>query len=266
MVARRNIAALCAALAALLILASGLPAMAASLVLTGEVTYRERIALPPQSRLKLTLLDVSGADSQTLVEAMAPLSGSGQVPLQFTFEINTNAIDPHRDYALVAEITSSGSLWFKNPIPLSLDPFHPPEPLLVMVNFVGVDARPNAAPPLVADLEVTTALLDTVWTVESMAESAAVFVSPITLTIAPDRRAGGVGGCNDYFAEAHLEGPDLSFGPIVASRKLCAASVMTGEAAYFEALSDVTAYELEDDHLLLLDRYGITVIRLVKAR
>ncbi len=109
-----------------------LPALADEITIEGEVTYREQIALPPQSNLKITLLDVSGADGREVVEADSAIAGSGQVPLEFTLRIRAQSLDSLREYALVAEITSGGALWFKNPVPLTIDPFNLPDQLLVV--------------------------------------------------------------------------------------------------------------------------------------
>ena len=54
----RIIAGLMSVLAAFTVL----PALAAPLTLSGEVTYRERIALPPNAVLSVQLLDLTDAD------------------------------------------------------------------------------------------------------------------------------------------------------------------------------------------------------------
>src|SRR5687768_11263426 len=58
------------------------PALAAKIGLSGEVTYRERIALPDMAVLKIELVDLALPD-RPRVSVSAP-TGAGQVPLAFT--------------------------------------------------------------------------------------------------------------------------------------------------------------------------------------
>ncbi|HEY8945211.1 MAG TPA: YbaY family lipoprotein, partial [Polyangiaceae bacterium] len=55
------------------------PVLAARVQLAGEVTYRERIALPTEAILKIELIDLALPD-RPRVSVSAP-TGAGQVPL-----------------------------------------------------------------------------------------------------------------------------------------------------------------------------------------
>jgi uncharacterized lipoprotein YbaY/uncharacterized membrane protein len=76
--------------------------------LSGTVTYRERIALPPGSIVQVQLIDVSGRDGQGVVLAGQMIAPSHQVPISFELEFDPAKIDPSRHYALRATISDPG--------------------------------------------------------------------------------------------------------------------------------------------------------------
>lgn len=79
------------------------PRSAASL--TGTVTYRERIALPPESRLVVTISDVSLADAPSVTISQNQITTAGnQVPISFTIGYERTLIRPGRTYAVSARI------------------------------------------------------------------------------------------------------------------------------------------------------------------
>ena len=76
-----------------------------SVTLTGTATYLQRIALPPDSRLVVTISDVSLADapSTTIAETETATEGR-QVPLPFSLTYDPARIEPRRTYAVSARI------------------------------------------------------------------------------------------------------------------------------------------------------------------
>lgn len=75
------------------------------------------------------------------------------------------------------------------------------------------------------------------------------------LTITFDKetnRFSGFGGCNTYFGTYTLEGDNLSFGPIAASKKLCHGEIGSTENHFFKTLIKVETYTLKDNKLSLM--------------
>ena len=66
------------------------PAFAAKVGLSGEVTYRERIALPDTATLRIELVDLALPD-RPRVSVSAP-TGAGQVPLAFTLTFEESVV------------------------------------------------------------------------------------------------------------------------------------------------------------------------------
>ena len=95
-------------------------ALAASLTISGEVTYLERIALPPQGTLRISLVDMTQPE-QPRIKAEGAIASPGQVPLTFRFNLDDKVIATDRSYGLRAEILSAGEVWFRNDTPLPLN-------------------------------------------------------------------------------------------------------------------------------------------------
>jgi putative lipoprotein len=80
---------------------------------TGTVTYRERIALPPDAVVRVQLQDVSRADAPATVVAETSFpTGGKQVPFPFTLTYDPAQIRPTNSYAVRATIESGGQLLF----------------------------------------------------------------------------------------------------------------------------------------------------------
>jgi len=86
-----------------------------SAVLTGTVTYRQKIALPDNAIVEVTLADVSRADAAATIIATQTIETLGaQVPIPFELTYDPAAIDPRFTYAVSARITVDGKLTWIN--------------------------------------------------------------------------------------------------------------------------------------------------------
>ncbi len=98
------------------LLAAGLLSACASQAptasVTGEVFYLQRMALPPQAVLSVTLQDVSLADAPSIELARQQGPVSGQVPLPFKLDYNPQQVDPRHRYSVSARIELEGRLLF----------------------------------------------------------------------------------------------------------------------------------------------------------
>ena len=81
---------------------------------TGSITYRERMALPPTAQVEVTLADVSLMDAPSKTIAQQSFTADGrQVPFAFTLTVDQRQLDPRHSYAVSARITDgSGRLMF----------------------------------------------------------------------------------------------------------------------------------------------------------
>jgi heat shock protein HslJ len=84
-------------------------------LLTGTVTYRQRITLPAGSVIEVQLRDVSKADVAAEVIASQTITTTGQnVPIPFTLVYDPAQIDSRYTYALGVRITINGQLRWIN--------------------------------------------------------------------------------------------------------------------------------------------------------
>jgi heat shock protein HslJ len=75
-----------------------------------------------------------------------------------------------------------------------------------------------------------------------------------------DGRAGGSGGCNNYFASYEIDGFDVSFGEIGSTLMACAGPAGDVESAYFANLGLVTSYQSGGIQMAFLDADGNFVL------
>lgn len=97
--------------------AAGNPAAAQTQIqgpaVTGSVNIRQRIALPPDAVLTVTLSDASLADAPSKVIAQRAVRTEGQqAPFNFTLPYNPSDIQPHARIILSAAVTVNGRLMF----------------------------------------------------------------------------------------------------------------------------------------------------------
>jgi uncharacterized lipoprotein YbaY len=92
---------------------AALPALTG--VLTGTVTYLQRIALPPNAVIDVQLQDVSLQDAPaTVIAAERYIAEGRQVPIPFELTYDPAGIDPKHTYAVAARITVDGKLRWIN--------------------------------------------------------------------------------------------------------------------------------------------------------
>lgn len=232
-------------------------ASAEQTTLSGEVTYRERIALPENGTLRILLVDLSTPD-QPRVKAEGAIASPGQAPLSFKLTFDNSVIAEGHSYGLKAEILAGGQVWFRNAEPLPVD-LVTPQAIVVLTTFTGRVDDPSARPAI-----DPKPILDRNWTAEEIG-GLAVTPDDSTLSIASDMRAGGRGGCNSYFTQAQISNDRLAFSPVAATRMACSETVMAREAVFFDALNATRFWRLSGEKLELLDAGGKILMRLRTA-
>ena len=88
------------------------PAEPVMATIEGNVTYRERMMLPPGARVEVQLQDVSRADAPAEVLAEVQLTPEGGPPYPFAIEYDKARIQPNMRYALRAKISVGDQLMF----------------------------------------------------------------------------------------------------------------------------------------------------------
>jgi putative lipoprotein len=81
-------------------------------LVTGSVSYRERIALPADAVIHVSLRDVSLMDVVAKLISEQTITPQHQVPVTFALEYDPEDIDERMTYAVHATIRSAGRLIF----------------------------------------------------------------------------------------------------------------------------------------------------------
>lgn len=233
-------------------------ASAQDLTLTGDVFYRERMALPQGASLHVGLVTLPGG--QSVVGAGAAIPAGGQVPLQFSLAVRSGVARSGGTFGLVAEIRVGGAARWRNEVAVPVD-LAAPAPVSILVTRALNEPTPPKPEP-----EIDQTLVNTSWHVTSISGSPIVGDRPLTLSIAPDLRVNGDAGCNSYFTQATVDGNKLQFALAASTRMACLPDLMAQESAFFAALAAVNSYELSEDSLRLLDAAAVPLIGLVRAK
>ena len=78
----------------------------------GVLTYRERIALPPEAVAVISVVDLSGAGAQNSLLGRTEIVGPGLPPIPFEVRYQPASVDPKRQYGVRAQIAVQRELWF----------------------------------------------------------------------------------------------------------------------------------------------------------
>jgi putative lipoprotein len=222
---------------------------AAAGVLTGEVFYRERVALPPSAVLEVSLVDVTRPGGLGDLVASVQIRPKREVPIPFEVRFGDGEVEPRRSYAVRANIVADGRLLFVST-----------RSNLVLTN--GHPASVRILMSAVMSLAVAAAddLTGHVWLAENIS---GVVVDTVQTTIAINAAGdvSGSGGCNTLRGTAQVNGTSLTFGTIATTRKMCPPAVMDQEVKFVRALDLTREFRIDGPYLFFLDGSGAELVR-----
>jgi putative lipoprotein len=239
--------------------------------ISGSVTYLERIMLPPTAVVEVTMADVARMDAPADVIATTTFAAHGGPPFPFVLGYDPEQLTTRGRYAVRVTIRAEGRLLFTSTqhIPaLELDPGQPivlsrvggrpaarepVEPVIPADEVAGSSAVPvPVTPPVVS-------LANTYWRLVELDGVAAPLgagggEAHLVLERGTDV-VRGFAGCNTFRGTYQSSGPDLQFGPLATTRKMCLEG-MDLERALLAALESVAAFHVSGDRLTLADSAG----------
>jgi len=219
-------------------------------ILRGTVSYQERIALPSNASMHVTLSDVSRQDAPAAVIAETRIPSEGkQVPLPFELRYERAKIQSTGSYALGATIESDGQIWFKTD----------------SGSRVLTQGNPAEVSLMLMRQMPRQGLTGTTWRLESLAGEAVLDRVQATLVI-QEGKVSGKGSCNSFFGPVTIEGDNISLGPLGSTRMACPETVSTQEAKYLEALQAAERFTLEGSTLSIHSRGKEAPLRFVASR
>jgi len=227
---------------------------------TGTATYRERIALPPNSEFQASLQEVSRADASALVIAHARKNRLGQVPIAFSIPYDPRDIHRRGKYVVRATISERGQVRFSGMEPV-LTRGHGDNVTIVLRRVGGSGGRRE--PPRPNDGTVA-GLTDTRWRPVRVGDRDVIVSDrerePWIEFDSHTRRAAGSGGCNRFSGTFDVGRGSLGIGPLVATKMACPS--MDTETAYFRALERTRLFRIRGRTLDLMDDTGKVLVRL----
>ena len=116
---------------------------------SGTLAYRERVALPPQSRAEVTVARVQ--DDQLIAIADTSFIADGMIPISFSLSIPEAAVDTTAQHVLTASLSSpDGRLQWRTPRPLPVLTAGAPTEVEAILHMVEQTQEPRPEPWLEA--------------------------------------------------------------------------------------------------------------------
>lgn len=238
-------------LSAVVLTLGGAPGAAAG-VLSGEAFYLERIALPPDAVLEVSLLDVTRADRPGELIVAVQIRPRGQVPIPFEIRFADAEIEPRRIYAVKANIIADGRLRFAAAnLPRVLTQGNPSDVRIRLTAISGGELH---------------GVTGKTWLAQDIGGRGVIDNVQSKISIANEGEVIGSAGCNTLRGAARIEGRSLAFGMFATTRKMCPPALMDQEARFLRALDRTRGFRMDGPHLTFVDAGGAEVIRFTELR
>jgi putative lipoprotein len=231
------------------IIATAQPEDGSALIVSGEVYYLERIMLPGEPSLTISLIDrANGA-----VITTATLTPAGAL-VPFNIRLDPAGLEQGRLYALTAEIRSEGSLWFNTSEPVEID-LASTQPLSIRLT------RASEEPVAAAS---ATELPTGSWQATAIMGKPAVPDVLVSLTLPGDGSINGHGGCNNFGGSVEQDGSSLRFPSTFATMMACIGPGGDQEQYFLLALEQTASFAMEDEEMVFFGADGTEVLRFIK--
>ncbi len=235
--------------------ASGSPAESTMHTLRGTVSYRQRLALPPDAVVQIIIEDVShaGGAPESFAEEDVPTRGH-QVPIKFEVKYDPAGVNPEHRYQIRAKITSDGRLMFTS---TALYPVltHGAPADRVAIDLEQVSAQYGQVPSE-ASGHLHRQLTGTQWTLTELNGKGPENDTPQAYIKLDDKtgRIEGSGACNRLMGSYEVNGHALHFKQVATTMMACPGDVTNQEHGLLAALGETESYHIHNSTLTLLGR------------
>ena len=224
--------------------------------LEGTVIYRERIMLPPNAEVAVSLENVARMDVAAETIASQRFVAAGGPPYPFSLEYDPTKIDDRGRYVLRARIEVDGRLMFTNDQQIPAFGGERGKPVQVLVKRVGTGRQSEAVP--------SATLRETHW---KLVEMNGASLSPEALNkdmhlvlTQGERRIHGFSGCNRFTGGYEEDEGKLHFAQMASTQMACM-SGMEYEQEFLKAMAEVQRYVIADGALSLFSGDERLVLR-----
>jgi putative lipoprotein len=218
---------------------------------TGTATYKERMALPPNAILEVTLEDVSKAGALAEILGRTRIEQPGNPPFRFEITYDPSRIDPRHRYTVRARIVADGRLLFITDRHYSVLTAGSGNEAALLLRRVGGSSEGSNEP-----------LENTHWKLVRLGDTAVNVTEkqrePHLIFHPASRRVGGSGGCNRLTGGYERVGDRVTFGQMAGTLMACPTG-MDIEQKFLAALGQTTSVRITGQHLELIDAAGQVV-------
>jgi putative lipoprotein len=216
----------------------------------GRVFYRERMMLPPNAGITVTLEDVSKMDVAADIIATTTFPPVGGPPWDFAMEYDPARIDSRHRYAVRARIEVNGQLLFTNMTQIPAFSGTEGKPLEILVSRVGGGRGGQHPTPPTPNASLVT----TYWKLIELDGRPATLGAGerelhMVLTNEGDH-VRGFSGCNRFTGSYELTDSQLRFRPLAATRMACLEG-MEQEQRFLAALGEITRFTISGNSMAL---------------
>lgn len=209
------------------------------LSVTGNIIYRERIALPKGSIINIKLVDISRQDTSSItITEQEIVTNRQQVPIPFKLEYDTKDIKPNHTYAVQARITIQDKLAF----------------ISTKVYPVITKGNPNKVEVLVQKISSNSSKSQSYigeWLLEDLGGMGVIDNLQTTMQLTEDGKIYGNAGCNRYTGSYTIKDNQLKISPLATTFKMCSPAIMDQEMKFLKALSSTTKINYDGNFLFI---------------
>lgn len=232
----------------------------APLTVSGDVVYREQIAMPEGAVVTVRVADVSLADAPAVVIGEQVITNPGNVPVKYSVVYDGGKIVPGHRYAVSARIEVNGELrWISTTnIPVITDGA-PTEDVEILVQRVGgTSATPTPATPATAipTPETPQALTGVVWkwqgTTTPIQEIKPDDPNKYRVEFLADGKVQIKADCNSGSATYTTSENSITISPIALTKVYCGAS--SQDTVFVSQLQDAAMYFFADGSLMIAEK------------
>lgn len=226
------------------------------LQISGEASYRERIALQSGAIFDVQLLDISRADapSEMIAQERRVLTGE-QVPLPFMMVVPQNKLKTNMRYAMRATISNpSGQLAWTTDTVHSVDPEQRIQNLGTMMMV-----RVNQSQ------ETPAGLTGQQWNVQNIDGTAVIDSAYVFVTFTADGKVSGSSGCNNFNGTYTNVDHRIKINALASTRKACTPALDMQEGRFLSTFQNVTNWAVDQSNRVIMRTDGGQYIVLSQA-
>ncbi|MDG5500189.1 YbaY family lipoprotein [Marinobacter sp. BGYM27] len=219
----------------------------------GSVWYKERMMIPPDATVTVSLEDVSRADAPSVTIASKEFKPEGGPPYAFSLAYDADRILKRNRYSLRAKIMRDNKLLFISTQAVPAFANDSGTPVNILVSRVNASISSDNGPGGVSAAAAAPGqvkMTETFWKLVELNGNAikndvGVRAKEINIVLHEEgTRAVGFAGCNNFSGSYTLSGNDISFGALISTQMACLAG-MDVEDSYLKMLQETTHFKQE---------------------